>query len=110
MAIAQLDKPRYNGTIEFPEDYLFGEIKRAVVTLLGSAKSCKVTILSFDNVEPGQAGEQIDVLQHCTVDAGDGTLIFKGESLRLLTEQHVRDNRMTFTLKLNGKCKDCGYA
>lgn len=110
MAIAQLDKPRYNGSIAFPDDYLFGGIQRAVVTLLGSAKSCKVTILSFDNVSPGQAGEQVDVLQHCSVEAGDGTLIFKGESLRLLTEVHASDNRLAFTLTLNGKCKDCGYA
>lgn len=107
---AQLDKPRYTGSISVPDHYMFGDIERAVVTMLGAASKCKVTVLSYDHAAKGEKGEQIDILRNASVEAEGNKLFITGESYRLRHEQKLRDAGVTLTLTLNGKCADCGYS
>lgn len=108
---AQLDKPRYTGSLTFPDHYPVERIDRGVITLIGSPNKAKVTVWSFDEVGPGDKGKRVDIFKDVLIEQDDnGDLVFTGTSFMAFKEHHSPNGSIRFSLKLNGKCADCGYS
>jgi hypothetical protein len=113
MTAAVLTKPRYTGSITFGPGYPIPKMDRAVINLRGSANRAQVTILDFEGVKPSERGNQYDVLKDCKIEQDNpDELVITGLSARMIHEMKLRpvDATISFTLKLNGRCADCGYA